>query len=91
MILILSYLSYKDYLCLQCVSKKFYQILKNKRIRKKYILNSEISIKEQLLFYESNINVNKLKMLRNALRINLLSNALWRVKYMWWHSFLGKQ
>ena len=61
MILILSFLTYKDYLRLQCVSKKFYEILRNKRIRKKYILNSEISIKEQLLFYESNINIHKLK------------------------------
>ena len=76
MILILSYLSYKDYLCLQCVSKKFYQILKNKRIRKKYILNSEISIKEQLLFYESNINVNKLKniLLKELVDYNISSN-----------------
>ena len=61
MILILSFLSYKDYLQIQCVSKKFYNILKNKRIRKKYILYSEISVKEQLLFYESNINIIKLK------------------------------
>ena len=61
MILILSFLSYKDYLRLQSVSKKFYNILKNKRIRKKYILHSQISIDEQLIFYESNINIKKLK------------------------------
>ena len=61
MTLILSFLSYKDYLRLQNVSKKFYNILKNKRIRKKYILHSQISIDEQLIFYESNINIKKLK------------------------------
>ena len=61
MILILSFLSYKDYLRLQSISKKFYNILKNKRIRKKYILHSQISIDEQLIFYESNINIKKLK------------------------------
>ena len=61
MLSILSYLSYDDYLRLQCVSKKFNMILKNKSIRKKYLLNSQISNKEQLLFYESNIKILRLK------------------------------
>ena len=61
MLSILSYLSYDDYLRLQCASKKFNMILKNKRIRKKYLLNSQISNKEQLLFYESNIKIFRLK------------------------------
>ncbi len=61
MLSILSYLSYDDYLRLQCASKKFNMILKNKRIRKKYLLNSQISNKEQLLFYESNIKILRLK------------------------------
>ena len=61
MICILSYLSYEDYLKLQCASKKFYTLLKIKTIRKKYLLNSQITNKEQLLFYESNIKINKLK------------------------------
>ena len=76
MILILSYLSYKDYLRLQCASKKFYQILKNKRIRKKYLLYSEISLNEQLLFYESNINVKKLKnnLLKELVDYNISSH-----------------
>ena len=61
MICILSYLSYEDYLKLQCASKKFYTLLKSKTIRKKYLLNSQITNIEQLLFYESNIKINKLK------------------------------
>ena len=61
MLSILSYLSYDDYLRLQCVSKKFNYILKNKRIRKKYLLNTQISNKEQILFYESNIKILRLK------------------------------
>ena len=61
MISILSFLSYKDYLSLQRVSKKLYKILKSKRLRKQYLLHSDISINEQLLFYESNINIKKLK------------------------------
>ena len=61
MICILSYLSYEDYLKLQFASKKFYTLLKSKTIRKKYLLNSQITNKEQLLFYESNIKINKLK------------------------------
>ena len=61
MLSILSYLSYDDYLRLQCVSKKFNLILKNKRIRKKYLLNTQISNKEQILFYESNIKILRLK------------------------------
>ena len=76
MILILSFLSYKDYLRLQCVSKKFYSILKSKRIRKKFLLNSEISDKEQLLFYESNINIKKLKinLVKELIDYNITSN-----------------
>lgn len=61
MILILSFLSYEDYLRLQCTSKKFYSLLKSKTIRKKYILYSEVGLKQQLIFYESNIKINKLK------------------------------
>ena len=61
MLLILSFLSYDDYLRLQYTSKKFNMILRNKRIRKKYLLNSKISNKEQLLFYESNIKIYRLK------------------------------
>ena len=61
MITILSFLSYKDYLNLQRVCKKIYNILKCKRIRKQYLLHSDINTKEQLLFYESNINIKKLK------------------------------
>ena len=76
MILILSFLSYNDYLRLQCVSKKFYSILKSKRIRKKFLLNSEISDKEQLLFYESNINIKKLKinLVKELIDYNITSN-----------------
>ena len=76
MILILSFLTYKDYLRLQSTSKKFYNLLKDKRIRKKYILNSEISLDEQLLFYESNINVKKLKniLLKELVDYNISSN-----------------
>ena len=61
MILILSFLSYDDYLRLQCTSKKFYTLLKSKTIRKKYILYSKVGLKQQLIFYESNIKINKLK------------------------------
>ena len=76
MILILSFLSYKDYLRLQSVSKKFHSILKNKRIRKKYLLYSEISANEQLLFYESNINIKKLKnnLVNELIDYNISSN-----------------
>ena len=50
--------------------------MKDKRIRKKYILNSEISLDEQLLFYESNINVKKLKniLLKELVDYNISSN-----------------
>ena len=58
---IISFLSYKDLLELQGISKKFYSILKSPKIRKEYILHSNISKNEHLLFYESNINIKKLK------------------------------
>ena len=76
MILILSFLSYEDYLRLQCVSKKFYSILKSKAIRKKYILYSEIGLKQQLIFYETNIKINKLKnnLIKELIDYNISSN-----------------
>ena len=58
---IISFLSYEDLLQFQNVSKKFYKILSNRKIRKQYILHSNIYDNEHLLFYESNINIKELK------------------------------
>ena len=58
---IISFLSYKDLLEFQKISKQFYTILSNPKIRKEYILHSNISNDEHLLFYESNINIKILK------------------------------
>ena len=58
---IISFLSYKDLLQFQRISKKFYSILGSTKTRKEYILHSNIEDDEHLLFYESNININKLK------------------------------
>ena len=61
---IISFLSYRDLLELQKSSKKFYSILNNPKIKKEYILHSNICDNEHLLFYESNINI---KILKNVL------------------------
>ena len=58
---ILSFLSYRDYLEFQKVSKQFHSILRNPKIKKEYILHCCISADEHLLFYESNINIKELK------------------------------
>ena len=73
---IISFLSYKDLLELQKVSKEFYIILSNPKIRKEYILHSNIENNEHLLFYESNIKIKQLKdiLIKELTDYNIISN-----------------
>ena len=73
---IISFLSYQDLLEFQKVSKEFYTILNNPKIRKEYILHSNIEINEHLLFYESNIKIRQLKdiLIKELIDYNITSN-----------------
>ena len=73
---IISFLSYKDLLEFQKVSKEFYSILNNPKIRKEYILHSNIANNEHLLFYESNIKIKQLKdiLIKELTDYNINSN-----------------
>ena len=73
---IISFLSYKDLLEFQKISKEFYNILSNPKIRKEYILHSNISNNEHLLFYESNIKIKQLKdiLIKELTDYNITSN-----------------
>ena len=73
---IISFLSYKDLLQFQKISKKFYRILSNKKIRKEYILHTNMAGNEHILFYESNININQLKniLIKELIDFNITSN-----------------
>jgi hypothetical protein len=73
---IIKYLSYSDLLQFQKISKKYYSILSNPKIRKEYILHSNISDNEHLLFYESNINIKQLKdiLIKELTDYNITSN-----------------
>ena len=73
---IISFLSYTDLLQFQKISKKFYRILSNKKIRKEYILHTNMASNEHLLFYESNIKINQLKnnLIKELIDFNITSN-----------------
>ena len=58
---IIKYLEYNDLLILKQTNRNFYNRIHNKKLIKKYILNSEINKQNRLNFYESNININKMK------------------------------
>ena len=73
---IISFLTYRDLLEFQKVSKKYYSLLSNSKMRKEYILHSNISDNEHLLFYESNINIKQLKdiLIKELVDYNITSN-----------------
>ena len=75
-ITIISFLSYGDLLKFQNVSKVFYKILSNRKVRKQYLLHSNIADNEHLLFYESNINIHQLKnnLVKELIDYNISSN-----------------
>ena len=58
---IIKYLEYNDLLILKQTNRNFYNRIHNKKLMKLYILNSSINEKNRLIFYESNININKMK------------------------------
>ena len=60
-IILISFLDYEDFLNFQQLNKHIYKILKNRRIIKKYAILGCITEKNRLLFYTSNIDINKMK------------------------------
>ncbi len=60
-IILISFLDYEDFLNFQQLNKYIYKILKNRRIIKKYAILGCITEKNRLLFYTSNIDINKMK------------------------------
>ena len=58
---IIKFLNYNDLLILKQTNRNFYNRIHNKKLIKKFILNSEINKQNRLNFYESNININKMK------------------------------
>ena len=60
-IILISFLDYEDLLNFQQLNKYVYKILKNRKIIKKYAILGCITEKNRLLFYTSNIYINKIK------------------------------
>ena len=60
-IILISFLDYEDLLNFQQLNKYIYTILKNRKIIKKYAILGCITEKNRLLFYTSNIDINKMK------------------------------
>ena len=58
---IITYLEYKDIICLQSINKLFYKLIHSTSTYKLYALQGLINTSEnRLLFYEANINIKKL-------------------------------
>ena len=57
---IISYLTYTDFLQFQRISKNIYTEYHSHKTIKKYILHTNISQNEQLIFYESNIDIKEM-------------------------------
>ncbi len=60
MISIISYLEFNELINLRNTNKNFYSILKEKKIIKEYCKLGCITSKTRLLYFQSNININKL-------------------------------
>ena len=58
---ILSFLEFKEIINLKNTNRHFYKLFNNKKILREYILNGSMSHENRLMFYETQINVLKLK------------------------------
>ena len=59
--ILMSFLEYNDLINFQQTNKTIYNILKKKKFIKKYTLYGCVNEKYRLLFYMSNIDINKMK------------------------------
>ena len=81
-IILISFLDYEDLLNFQQLNKYVYKILKNRKIIKKYAILGCITEKNRLLFYTSNIDINKMKetILKELIDYNINSKLYENIK-----------
>ena len=58
---IIPYLSYKELISLSNINKSFFNLIRNHKTIKSYLINSKMQPENRLLFYSTNLNLQEIK------------------------------